>query len=167
VRKQVQKLENLESFIQPIQNRPFDNRYIFYHESLVERTRYDVMRHMFDNNLGLIVSRQTQSNFKHAFISENITEFNLTGTAGRYGSGYIFPLYLYNEKTSRNYHVQSMILFEPKAGYDSKDRSPNIDKAVYEKLDKTYQKNLTPKKFFITFMPCFIVMYTGKSMRRF
>ena len=40
------------------------------------------------------------------------------------------------------------MLFEPEAKYDSKDRTPNIDKAVYEKLNKTYQKNLTPEEIF-------------------
>ncbi len=53
------------------------------------------MQHMTNKNLGLITSRQAQNGFQHVFVSEKIIEFNLTGTAGKYGSGYLFPLYLY------------------------------------------------------------------------
>ena len=38
------------------------------------------------------------------------------------------------------------MLFEPEAVYDSKDRIPNIDKDVYEKLNKTFKKKLTPEE---------------------
>jgi predicted helicase len=39
-----------------------------------------------------------------------------------------------------------MILFEPEAKYDSKNRTPNIDKRLYETLNKTYNKKLTPEE---------------------
>ena len=39
-----------------------------------------------------------------------------------------------------------MIIFEPEVIYSSKDRTPNIDKAVYENLNKTYKKSLTPEE---------------------
>ena len=37
-------------------------------------------------------------NRKYVFVSKNIIEFNLSGIAGRFGSGSLFPLYLYPEK---------------------------------------------------------------------
>ena len=38
------------------------------------------------------------------------------------------------------------MLFEPEADYGDKDKIPNIDKTVYEKLNKTYKKKLTPEE---------------------
>jgi len=147
VRQQIQKLENFESLIQSIQYRPFDKRYIFYHESLVERTRYDVMRHMLENNLGLSLGRAGQVVgleylWNLVFVSENIIDFNLYYRGGEL----LFPLYLYKKKIVKKTHFQSIMLFEPETKYDSKDRIPNIDKAVYEKLNKTYKKRLTPEE---------------------
>jgi predicted helicase len=39
-----------------------------------------------------------------------------------------------------------MILFEPEANYDSKNRMPNIDKKLYKILNKSYNKKLTPEE---------------------
>jgi predicted helicase len=39
-----------------------------------------------------------------------------------------------------------MILFEPETDYESKDRIPNIESTLYEKLNKIYKKKLTPEE---------------------
>ena len=146
-RKQIQKLDNWESFIKSIQYRPFDNRYIFYHESLVERTRHDVMRHMLENNLGLNIVRQVKTGeaWQHCLISNTISEScylsNKTSEIG-----YVFPLYLYKDKIQKKSPFHTLMLFEPEAEYGGKDKIPNIDKTVYEKLNKTYKKKLAPEE---------------------
>lgn len=144
-RKQIQKLEDSESFIQCIHYRPFDYRYIFYHESLVERTRSDVMRHMLENNLGLSLSKRAEGNkpWEHVFISEKIITHH---TVSMKEVNFLFPLYLYKEKSTKKLSFQSLMLFEPEAAYSSKDRIPNIDKAINEKLNKAYKKHLTPEE---------------------
>jgi len=143
-RKQIQKLEVWENLIEPIQYRPFDNRYIFYHESLVERTRRDVMRHMLGNNLGLITVRQVAEGiFNHSFITENIIESRIT--LSNKGIAFLFPLYLYKDKIQEKSHFSTFMLFEPEADYGGKDRIPNIDKNVYEKLNNTYKEKLPPE----------------------
>jgi predicted helicase len=38
--------------------RPFDERYIFFHDTLIERSRKDVMQHMLHANLGLIMPKR-------------------------------------------------------------------------------------------------------------
>ena len=35
-------------------------------------------------------------------VTNNVIEFNLTGTAGKNGSGYLFPLYLYPDEEDKN-----------------------------------------------------------------
>ena len=48
----------LNKFILPVTYRPFDNRYIFWHDALVWRTVKKVMRHMLEENIALITPRQ-------------------------------------------------------------------------------------------------------------
>ncbi len=81
-------------------------------------------------------------------IQRTINKGDATGSAGRYGSGYLFPLYLYKEKITKKSYYQSMMVFQPETKYDSKDKKPNIDKALYEKLNKTYKKRLIPEEIF-------------------
>jgi len=79
--------------------RPFDIRPIFYHNAMIERTRPEVMHHMLaEENLALLVPRQVASNFQHVFCTSHINNFNVLDTAGRFGSGCLFPLYLYPTK---------------------------------------------------------------------
>lgn len=146
-RKEIKILDDVENFIKSMQYRPFDNRYIFYHESLVERTRHDVMRHMLEDNLGLTIGRAGQVVgleylWNLVFISENIIDFNLYYRGGEL----LFPLYLYKEKIQKKSHFHTLMLFEPEANYGSENKIANIDKAVYEKLNKIYKKKLTPEE---------------------
>jgi predicted helicase/very-short-patch-repair endonuclease len=56
-RKKVQADANALNKIHPILYRPFDVRYVFYHEAVIERSRPDVMRHMLaGENLALITA---------------------------------------------------------------------------------------------------------------
>lgn len=127
----LQNVENLEDFVFPILYRPFDTRWIFYHDSLVWRKVKRVMDHMIQGkNLGIISSRQAQNGFHHALVSDKITEFNLTGIAGSYGSGYIFPLFY----------------FYPMNG--SKVKEPNISKKTFDFLEDAFGKKPTPEEIF-------------------
>lgn len=57
-RDEVAKLASLADFVRKISYRPFDNRFMFYHPSLVWRTREEVMQHMDGACLSLISCRQ-------------------------------------------------------------------------------------------------------------
>jgi predicted helicase len=145
VRKQIRELDNSESFIKPIQYRPFDIRHIFYHESLIERSRYDVMRQMMKDNIGLSLSKRVEGNkaWEHVFVSDKIITHH---TVSMKEVNFLLPLYLYKEKIAKKSHFHTLMLFEPEADYGGKDKMPNIDKTVYEKLIKTYKKKLTPEE---------------------
>jgi predicted helicase len=60
-----------------------------------------------------------------------------------------------------------MILFEPEVQYDSKDRIPNIDKNLYEKLNKTYKKKLTPEEILYYIYSIFYSNYYRKKYSEF
>jgi len=136
------KISDWEKNFDKILFRPFDIRHIYYQENIVFRTRREVMKNMQGTNMALIIPRQFKEEFG-AFITKNIIGHK---TVSAYDINYLLPLYLYKEKISKKSHIQSMILFEPEAEYDSKDRTPNIDKTFYEKLNKTYNKKPTPEE---------------------
>lgn len=56
------------------------------------------------------------------------------------------------------------MLFEPEADYGSKDKIPNIDKAVYEKLNNTYKKKLKPEEILYYI---YAVFYSNTYRRKF
>ena len=111
-RKTIADYDHL-AIIKPIDYRPFDTRYIYYDGSMVDWGREKLMQHfLIGNNVGLVVSRQCASDWRYAFVTNKICEFNLTGTAGRFGSGYAFPLYAYHNE------------------YGSITRQPNLDMEI-------------------------------------
>jgi predicted helicase len=87
---------DLEQYIKPVMYRPFDNRLIFYHDSLVWRTVKQIMRHMFSgNNLSLCIGRAGNvvglDTWNILFCSKLIQDFNLFYRGGNVN----FPLYVY------------------------------------------------------------------------
>ncbi|SEF42069.1 type ISP restriction/modification enzyme [Flavobacterium urumqiense] len=93
--------------------RPFDNRFSYYDIKLQRRPAFDIMKNMLESNIGLLVPRQFTGEFKHVYISKNPTDCNLTGTAKKFGSAPLFPLYLYPETNGQQ---QSLSGFETLTG---------------------------------------------------
>lgn len=131
-----------KSLIKPISYRPFDNKFIYYDVKLIERAREKSMQHFLNGkNIGLVIARQCVGKWQYVFISKLIGEFNLTGTAGRYGSGNYFPLYLYPETNGQQTIEQTT------------ERQPNLNteivKQIADKLVLTYtnEKEKTDETF--------------------
>lgn len=80
--------------------RVFDTRYINYDLKKVVRPRYEIMKNfLLGENLGLLACKQAATEKFGYFITDKICDINFTGTAGQYGAGLVFPLYLYDDKT--------------------------------------------------------------------
>lgn len=164
-RDEAAKDEDYKNKFFEISCRPFDKKFIFYADYLIERMRLDVMQHLLKDNVAIVCSRQTQGTFRHAFISDAICEFNLTGTAGRYGSGYVFPLYLYpppEEKKKKG--IQAMMLFEPEEPYGKKGKIPNIAFKIFEQLEKAYKKKPSPEQILYY---CYAVLYSNMYREKY
>lgn len=160
-RKSVIENDEWEDSITKILYRPFDVRWIFYHDDVVERPRREVMRHMTQGeNLGLITNREVNGDFKHALCSNIIINDCTVSLATRERS-YLFPLYLYEEGNSFAYpsskkgasgdfkkdkKVAMMSLFEDTSDYLAK--KPNIAPLLMEELSKTYKKTPSPEEVF-------------------
>lgn len=121
--------------IMKIDYRPFDSRYIYYDSNIVDRLRDNVSKHFVNKgNICLVAPRQCVSDWRYAFISKNIIESNLTGTAGRFGSGNFFPLYLYPETTAQQTIDQST------------ERRPNLKPEIVQQIAANLGLTFTNEK---------------------
>ncbi len=105
-----------ERKIVPIDYRPFDHRFIYYDECMVERSRIEVMRHFLNKeNLGLVFCKQVKASksFHHIFISDAMIESSyISNKTGEIN--YLAPLYIYT---------------------DTFDRSPNFRPETLERIE--------------------------------
>lgn len=121
-----------EEKIVQIKHRPFDDRWTYFDNRVLWRTREKVLRHLYKKeNIGLITSRQCVSDWRYVFITDTLADFNITGTAGRFGSGYVFPLYLY-----------------PEAGSMETERKANLDEKIWADINAAIGKEAAPEDIF-------------------
>ncbi len=95
-RKLIGAEKELGEYIRPVLYRPFDQRSIFYHDSLVWRTVKQIMGHMLaGENVALMTCRQSIGNgWKHLLATRLITDNSMVSNRTR-ERGYLFPVYLY------------------------------------------------------------------------
>jgi len=127
--------DNWEEYFTKILYRPFDIRHIYFHDSVVWRTRKEVMRHMMQDNLGLITPKQFKEQ-PGAFVTDTIIGHK---TVSAYDINYLFPLYLYPDTDKKD-------LFSHKK--ESEGRQPNINLDILKALDEVYKKEPTPEEIF-------------------
>lgn len=143
VRKTIHNDKNWQSSFTKCLYRPFDIRPLFYYETIIERSRMEVMHDMLiDKNIALLVPRQVINKFNHVFCSNKVINFNALDTAGRFGSGYLYPLYLYPikkiEKTGQK------TLFDLNKETADKQRRPNLSPAFVEDIQKHLDLKFIP-----------------------
>jgi len=133
-RKNVANINDIDTNIKEILYRPFDNRYIFYHKSLIERMRDDVMRHMLEENISLCFMRQYSGNipYSHFLVSEQMVD-NRTFFSSK-GIIQQAPLYLYPSKNKKDLFNQH----QPQ-------KEPNIPQALFDKLSSHYGQKPAPE----------------------
>lgn len=135
-RKDIRNIKIDKSHVKRILYRPFDLRNIFFHPSVVWRTREQVMRHMVDGkNVGLIATRQTRDKWDVLCTATLMGHKSLAA----YDINSLFPLYLYEGvkkgKKDKGF-ATTLLLFEPEREYHGK--RPNLD----EKFIKEFSEKL-------------------------
>ena len=131
-RKRVQAESNPQEKIHPILYRPFDVRYIFYHEAVIERPRFEVMGHMLaGDNLALITHKREELDvaWAHVLVTNLITEH---GVISSKTTNYHFPLYLYPS-------TESPDMFH-------RERRPNLASWLLPKLAAAYGFTPAPEE---------------------
>jgi len=130
-RKKLSKDKNWDTYYQKILYRPFDIRYIYYTEIMVDWGRPKYMRHMLEENIALITPRQYKEE-PGAFITQNIIGHK---TVSAYDINYIFPLFIYPDEKNKNLFNHTQI-----------EKVPNITPLIFKKLSECYNKKPTPEE---------------------
>jgi REP element-mobilizing transposase RayT len=133
-RKQLMAVDKWEEYFTKILYRPFDIRHIYFHDSVVWRTRKEIMPNMMQENMALCVGRAGQvvgleKPWNLVFCSEYIEDFNLFYRGGNVN----FPFYLYPDTDKKE-------LFSHKKKPEK--RQPNINPKFFECLSKIYNKQV-------------------------
>ena len=118
-----------KEYFQKITYRPFDTRWTYFtnkSKGFLAFPVYDLMQHFTKgSNIGLVVAKQCDSDWRYIFITKDIADLNLIATAAKFGGGYIFPLYLYKTFTNNQ-----------KANDTKTIETVNIDKAIADKISE-------------------------------
>ena len=118
--------------------RPFDERYTYYtgkSKGFVAYSRSDMLEHLNKpNSLSLITCRQQSTfDFQHIFVSRLISDMcNISSQTKE--TGYIFPLYLYPEKS------------EQQTIGETPERTPNLNQELVNKIVEKLGLNFTNEK---------------------
>lgn len=134
---------NKGSFIK-INYRPFDSKWTFLtgkSKGFHSYPRIDVMQHLLKLNISLIAPKQAINGFNHIFLSNSPCDKNFIDSAGQFGAGNVFPLYLYSVCNAQ------------KTINTKSERTPNLKPEIVnqiaEKLGLTFtnEKEPTPNTF--------------------
>ena len=102
--------------IQAIFYRPYDARWTYYtgqSSGFHGRPRFEVMRHLQKDNLGLCVCRiVTSREWQHAAVTNGITDKSYISNRGS-ESAYLFPLYLYPDPEGLEISTERSLNFKP------------------------------------------------------
>ncbi|MHA7863932.1 type ISP restriction/modification enzyme [Flagellimonas marinaquae] len=145
----------MESDIQQVSYRPFDNRYLYYNEHFIERSRIETMQHFLKGgNVGLVYKLgNAEERSVSAIVSKNIIDFRSWSRPGMQGGDYIAPLYLYpeSEVSPGGQHSMEQGLSGSPAGStpdtgEPLARVPNLDMAIVHQIATGLGMTFVPEK---------------------
>lgn len=122
------EITHLEDYIHDCLYRPFDKRKLLYHPILVERPRFNVMKHMLKENLGIATVKivKTSKSWHHVLVSNAITDSCYISTGTSEG-GYLFPLYIYTDGEKAGLYAD----LEP-------EKKPNISPSFFSTIKNNF-----------------------------
>ena len=145
---------DIEDYIQPILYRPFDKQYMFYHDSVVDRSRREVVRHMLYENVALAAMRQVA--LDESYTHFLVTDCMVDNRAFLSTKGIIqqFPLYCYPDADNQD-------LF---SRHESGERVPNIAPKLTKALESSYKKLPRPEEIFYYI---YAVLYSNAYRKKY
>ena len=152
-RKKLAKDKNWETYFQKILYRPFDERWIYYTELMVDWPRTDVMPNMISQNCALITGRSTRmQDVSSFFCSQSMVE---TKCGESTIQSYSFPLFAYPSPDSR-----SQNLFDkPITG-----KQPNISEGFIDALKVKIKCTPEPEQVFAYI---YAILYSPEYRKRY
>ncbi len=143
VKEDIKRTNLSDKLFVKIAYRVFDERWTYY-TGKARGVYSDPVFKVFNNfsntiNFGLVVPRQTKIEFRHSFITQHVTDLNYISTAGSFGCGYIFPLYLVNNEINIFSNQEPTNIAQSKKLYENAKKD-------FEKALKNYEKAKTNKE---------------------
>ncbi|TAF10968.1 MAG: N-6 DNA methylase [Nostocales cyanobacterium] len=135
-RKSLKEVKDWQKYFQVYLYRPFDFRYYYNYEELVDRPRKEVMYHMIQqNNLAFVYMRQValNDNYNHFIVSDCIVD-NRAFYSNK-GTMTLAPLYIYPNTENK----QTNLFIE---------RTPNLSPKFLETIKNKLGKTPTPEEIF-------------------
>lgn len=120
--------------------RPFDIKYIYFDENFIERSRKEVIKHFYQDNIGLVFklgNAEIESASVHC--TKTIIDFRSWSRPGMQGGDYVTPLYLYPEENTQTE------LLEDK-GETNPSRTPNLDFEIVAEIAKAVKLTFSNEK---------------------
>ena len=113
--------------------RPFDSRYTIFDNNILQRARYNVMKHITKPNIALqLTSKNRQLSLGYFFISKHISDRHLLDSAA--DSMSVFPLYLYPEANTQQTIDQTT------------ERTPNLNVEIVNQIAEKLGLRFTNEK---------------------
>jgi len=136
--------------IRQILYRPFDVRWIYYHNAVVDRPRHEVMGHMLpEDNIAMLISRRASQSWQHCLVTDTLAVDIAVSTASREANQF-FPLYLFPEGLLRHQNKQ--------------DKKANLHPNLLDSLRKTYGRQPSPED---TFYYIYAILYAGTYRKKY
>ena len=108
---------------------PFDSRYLLYNTKILQRARYNLMRHMLSqDNIAIVCVRQAKNSYPNAFVTTKLTNRDSVTN-----HSYVFPLYI-NKNQEDMFHNASF--------------SSNINQKTLSFCSSLYNKECTFEEIF-------------------
>lgn len=152
----------IEKYVLPVFYRPFDTRWIFYHDAVVWRTVRRVMAHMLRTNLAIVVPRRVEvaGAWQHAFLTNLPVEHVAVSLKT---IDYVFPLYLYPEADR-----EDLLSRLGKQG----DKRANIETTFIGLLKAAFAQKASPEDIFhyvyaVLYAPNYRTIYVEPLKRDF
>ncbi|MFZ4797119.1 MAG: type ISP restriction/modification enzyme [Bacteroidia bacterium] len=125
-------IETKSELVYPISYRPFDNKFIYWDTSLIERSRANLMKHfILGKNIGLATIRiNKEKEYSSLFITKCLADARLSD---RFLTS-IAPLYLYPENNGQQTIGQTS------------ERTPNLDLKIVKQIAKKVGLSFTNEK---------------------
>ena len=118
-----------------LQYRPLDFRsmnYTGYSRSMMAYPRFEIMRHLTERNIALLVKRGfPYQDRAQGFVSEYISDRRAWSCSGMQGAESVFPLYIY-----------------PEEGSIETSRRPNLDEKIWAQINTAIGKEASPEDIF-------------------
>ena len=87
-----------EEFFKLVAYRPFDFKWTYYtnmSRGFISTPLYNIQSNLFaKDNYAMVVARQCESDWRYVLVSNHPCDYNLTGNAGKYGRGKVYPLFI-------------------------------------------------------------------------